>query len=294
MDVINRILETMVPVLIIVAIGAAYSRYKKPDMRVPNTLNMDLFVPLLIFSAFSDAEFDLMAYTDLAIGGVLVILGSGLLVWPIGKLLGYDARTFVPPAMFTNTGNLGLPLVFLAFGEAGMPAIVVLFVIEMVMHFTLGFYILDRKARVLNGLSIPTLIATAAALAVNLLDLKIPTMLDTGLDFLADICIPLMLFALGVRMATVKWNDLPIALWCSVLTPLSGLVLVYALQPILQLDAMQLSVFILFGALPPAVLNFMVAERYNQEPAKVASMVLISNMTTVGVMPLALLLAPAF
>lgn len=294
MEVIYRILDTMVPVLIIVAIGAAYARYKNPDMRVPNQLNMDLFVPLLIFASFSDAEFDLLAYTDLAIGGVLVILGSGLLVWPIGRLLGYDARTFVPPAMFTNTGNLGLPLVFLAFGEAGMPAIVVLFVVEMVMHFTLGFYILDRKARVLNGLSIPTLIATAAALSVNLLNLKIPPMLDTGLDFLADICIPLMLFALGVRMASVKWNDLPIALWCSVLTPASGLILVYVLQPVLQLDAMQMSVFILFGALPPAVLNFMVAERYNQEPAKVASMVLISNMATLGVMPLALLLAPAF
>lgn len=294
MDVISRILDTMVPVLIIVVIGATYARYKNPDMRIPNQLNMDLFVPLLIFSAFSDAEFDLLAYTDLAIGGVLVILGSGLLVWPVSRMLGYDPRTFVPPAMFTNTGNLGLPLVFLAFGEAGMPAIVVLFVIEMVMHFTLGFYILDRRARVLNGLSIPTLIATVAALAVNLLNIQVPTMLDTGLDFLADICIPLMLFALGVRMASVKLNDLPIALWCAVLTPLTGLVCVYLLQGVLQLDAMQFSVFILFGALPPAVLNFMVAERYQQEPAKVASMVLISNMATVGVMPLALLLAPSF
>ena len=57
---------------------------------------------------------------------------------------------------------------------------------------------------------------------------------------------------------------------------------------------MQFSVFILFGALPPAVLNFMVAERYNQEPAKVASMVLISNMASAVVIPIALLLSPAF
>jgi len=294
MEVISRILDTMVPVLIIVSIGAAYARYKNPDMRVTNQLNMDLFVPILIFASFSDAEFDLMLYTDLAIGGLLVILGSGLLVWPLSRLLGYDPRTFVPPAMFTNTGNLGLPLVYLAFGDAAMPAIVVLFVIEMVMHFTLGFYILDRKARVLNGLSIPTLIATVAALSMNILNIKLPPMLDTGVDFLGEVCIPLMLFALGVRMASVKWNDLPIALWCSVLTPLTGLILVFALQPFLRLEPLQYSVFILFGALPPAVLNFMVAERYGQEPAKVASMVLISNMVTIAVMPMALLLAPSF
>ena len=103
-----------------------------------------------------------------------------------------------------------------------------------------------------------------------------------------------MLFALGIRIATVKWNDLPIALWCSALTPLTGLILVFALQPFLQLEPMQFSVFILFGALPPAVLNFMVAERYNQEPAKVASMVLISNMASAIVIPIALLLSPVF
>ena len=145
MDVFERILGTMVPVLLIVAVGSAYARYRNPDMRVTNQINMDLFVPVLIFSSFSDAQFELIAYTDLAIGGLLVILGSGVLAWPIGRLLGYDYRTFVPPVMFTNTGNLGLPLALLAFGEAALPGMVVLFVIEMVSHFTLGFYMLDRN-----------------------------------------------------------------------------------------------------------------------------------------------------
>ena len=187
MDVFERILGTMVPVLLIVAVGAAYARYRNPDMRVTNQINMDLFVPILIFSSFSDAQFELIAYTDLAIGGLLVILGSGVLALPIGRLLGYDYRTFVPPVMFTNTGNLGLPLALLAFGEAALPGMVVLFVIEMVPHFTLGFYMLDRKARVINDLSIPTLIATAAALSVNLLGIELPSMIDTGVDFLGDI-----------------------------------------------------------------------------------------------------------
>ncbi len=44
------------------------------------------------------------------------------------------------------------------------------------------------------------------------------------------------------------------------------------------------------GALPPAVLNYMFAERYNQEPDKVASMVLIGNLAAVVFLPLALAL----
>ena len=35
---------------------------------------------------------------------------------------------------------------------------------------------------------------------------------------------------------------------------------------------------LVFGALPPAVLNFLFAERYNQEPERVASIVLIGNL----------------
>ena len=43
--------------------------------------------------------------------------------------------------------------------------------------------------------------------------------------------------------------------------------------------------------LPPAVLNFMVAEQYNQEPGKVASIVLIGNTLSILFVPLGLALA---
>jgi predicted permease len=44
----------------------------------------------------------------------------------------------------------------------------------------------------------------------------------------------------------------------------------------------------LFGALPPAVMNFVFAERYGQEPERVASIVLIGNLAAVIVLPVAL------
>ena len=43
-----------------------------------------------------------------------------------------------------------------------------------------------------------------------------------------------------------------------------------------------------FGALPPAVLNFLFAERYRQEPQRVASIVLIGNLAALIFLPLAL------
>mgnify|MGYP003694294983 CR=1 FL=1 len=51
------------------------------------------------------------------------------------------------------------------------------------------------------------------------------------------------------------------------------------------LDPMQRGLLIIFGSLPPAVLNFMVAEQFKQEPAKVASIVLIGNVMAVAFIP---------
>ena len=63
------------------------------------------------------------------------------------------------------------------------------------------------------------------------------------------------------------------------------------LAPVLGLDPDQQGLLILFGCLPPAVLNFMAAEQYNQEPSKVASTVLVGNLASLVFVPLGLSLA---
>lgn len=290
--ILERILGSVIPVLIIVLVGYGYGRWQKPNISTINQINMELFVPLLIFSVLASKSVDLSDYIPLALGAVGIILGSGVLCYPIAKWAGWDPKTFVPPMMFTNTGNLALPLVLLAFGEAAMPAAIVVFIIEMILHFTLGFYILDRHAQVLNRISIPTIVATAAGVTVGLTGLHVPNLVMIPLDMLGQIVIPLMLFSLGIRMQDVTSNDLGVGVAAAILCPLSGLILAYAMAPWLQLDPLQWSVFLVFAALPPAVLNYMVAERYNQEPARVASIVLISNIGAIVWMPLALALAP--
>ena len=45
---------------------------------------------------------------------------------------------------------------------------------------------------------------------------------------------------------------------------------------------------LLFGALPPAVVNFMLAEQYQREPDQVASMVMVGNLMSMLFIPLVL------
>ena len=283
-----RIITIIFPIFAIVAVGYAYARYKKPDMAFANQLNMDIFVPALVFAALASRDFDLMANWPLALGGLAVVLGSGLLAWPVAKLRKVDTRTLLPPMMFNNSGNMGLPLMVLAFGEAALPAAVVLFFVENVLHYSLGTWMLDHHAKLWNLWRVPVIAAALAGLAVSLLKIELWSPLYVGIKMLGDVSIPLLLFSLGVRLTDSAAKDLHLGIVGAVLCPLAGMAIAWAMVPVLGLEGMQAGMLLIFGALPPAVLNFLFAERYKQEPQRVASIVLIGNLAALIFLPLAL------
>ena len=73
-----------------------------------------------------------------------------------------------------------------------------------------------------------------------------------------------------------------------IVCPESGLIFVYLASLILPLDQMEWGVLVLFSALPPAVLNFLFAERYRQHPELVASIVLLSHAMAIVVLSVVL------
>ncbi|CAI8272548.1 MAG: Uncharacterised protein [Gammaproteobacteria bacterium] len=290
--IIDRILRSVIPVLIVVIIGYIYGRWRRPDMSVINKLCMELLVPILIFSVLAGKNVQLEEYVILAIGVACIILGCGLITWLLCLFFKIEPKTFVPPMMFTNTGNLAFPLVLLAFGQDAMPAIVIVFIVSQFLHFSLGFYILDSQAKIINPISAPTVFATIAGIMVVLTPVELNETILIPLDFLANTGVTLVLFALGIRMNSVSTRDLKIAVLGAIWCPLVSLVIAFLLKPLLNLNPIQWSVFLLFAALPPAVLCFMLAEQYKQEPTRVASIVLIGNIAAIVWIPLALALAP--
>ena len=112
-----------------------------------------------------------------------------------------------------------------------------------------------------------------------------------ALKLTGDAMIPLMLISLGVRLSDVPWSSWRLGVIGGLVRPLTGIAMAAALVPVLALDREQQGLLLLFGCLPPAVLNFMVAEQFHQEPGKVASIVLIGNVLAIAIVPLGLALA---
>jgi len=286
-----RLAGIILPVFSIIALGWLYARRVKPDMAAVNRISMTVLAPALVFSALASKDFDVAANKLLIIGSVGVVLGSGLLAWPVARLTRASVRTFVPPMMFNNCGNMGLPLAALAYGAAGFSPMVALFTISNLLQFTLGIWILDHRARFWNLLRNPMVVATVVGFAFAIVHPPLPEWLSVAIKLVGDALIPMMLLSLGVRLYEASLHDWRIGVLGGIVCPLTGIAIALALAPLLGLDDMQKGLLILFGSLPPAVLNFMVAEQYRQEPAKVASIVLIGNLLSIVFVPLGLMIA---
>ena len=285
-----RIVSILFPLFAITALGYFVGRRMKPDLSHANKLNMDVFVPALVFGALVGKDFRLGEYLPLLVATVVIIVGSGVAGWLVARAAGIATKTLVPPMMFNNCGNLGLPLAVLAFGESALAPAVVMFVVSNVIHFSYGAWLLDHHTKLSTVWRSPSILATIAGLAVGFLGIEVWPPLLMSIEMVGDISIPLMLFALGVRLADSRISAVGFGLFGAVLRPVVGMALAWALLQMLELPPREQALLLVFGALPPAVLNYMFAERYDQEPDKVASMVLIGNLAAVVFLPIALAL----
>ncbi|MFZ9510649.1 MAG: AEC family transporter, partial [Burkholderiaceae bacterium] len=147
------------------------------------------------------------------------------------------------------------------------------------------------QARTRELLFSPLMVATALGFAGALLDWRPPDMLMSGMQLLGNALLPMMLFALGVRLTLLTRADIPRGLLGAFARPLAGLALAIPIAWALGLQGAALGQLLLFGALPPAVVQFLLAERYHQEPQKVAAMTLLGNALAVVFLPIALMIA---
>jgi len=283
------IFSIVAPIFFIVGVGYLYGSRVRPEMAITNQLNMDVFIPALIFHVLIKDGFSPTDYVLLMFGGLCVIFGSGVLAFGFAKILRFEWRTVVPPAMFSNWANLGLPLYVFSLGEVALDGGVVLVVIGNVLSFTLGIYIFSGSFKLSTFIKTPILLAVILGLSINLMNLHVPNFIEMPIGMLGQVAIPLMLFSLGVRLTKISWSDSRIGIAVGLFCPIVGIIIAWSVVQALPLSDLHSNILILFGALPPAVINFMLAEQYGGEPEKVASIVLIGNLLAIISIPLVLL-----
>ena len=289
MDIAQRIVAILFPVFALVAAGYFYGRRHESDMTVANRLNMHVFTPALIFAGMSSRSYD-ASYGLLALGMVIMVLGSGGVGWCIARITDTKATTLALPMMFNNGVNLGVPLAILTFGNDILPLAILLFAVSALLHFSLGIWLLDHQAKISNLWRNPVVLAAIGGFAAGALHVDVWPPLHTSIRMLGDISIPLALFGLGVRFTDGAMKQWRIGVVAAIARPVAGMLIAWGAARLLGLEARQAQLLLLYGALPPAVMNYVFAEHYRSEPEKVASMVLLGNLAAIVFVPVALVM----
>jgi predicted permease len=207
----------------------------------------------------------------------------GLLGWILLRAMKLEIASYLPPLIFPNNGNMGLPLCLFAYGQAGLALALGSFMVMLVATFTVGLVLVTRSegglwARMAEITRQPVIYAMLIAVLLLVTDTELPRWIANTLDLLGGIAIPLMTIALGVSLATLEIRSWQRSLFFSLVRVGGGLMLGVLVCELMGLTGISRNVVLLQSAMPIAVFNYLLALRYQRHPEEVAAMVLVSTL----------------
>ena len=285
-----QVIGILFPVFALAIVGFFIGRWLKPDFRPINRINMDVLVPALVFSSLAVMPMQ-MGQLPLLTASIVAVLLPGILMLPICKIFKLNFKVWTPSNMFRNSGNLAIPLFTYTFGDSALAPAVLLFVISSCAHISIGIALLSNGNPIKQMVKMPVFLAALLGVILNISGVGIWKPLYDAADLLGGAAIPIMLLSLGSQMCNIRLSGLKVGIICTILTFITGAIAFITIYLLIPLPILHLQMMLLFTMLPPAVMNYMFAERFNIEPEKVASMVLFSNFFSIITLPIVLVIA---
>jgi predicted permease len=273
-DLAGIFLGAVGPIVAIAAVGYALDTAKDVDPEPLNTAVLYVLAPALVFHSLAVTELDAGTLARLAVG----VVAFTVAMWAVAELVGRATgeqepilSALVLVAIFSNSGNLGIPVSDFAFGDVGRQTAVVFLSVQSVLMYTLGVYAASRSAGSagLVGLRrvfrLPLVYAVLAALAARALGVvpAADTAAMESLQLVGDAAIPVMLLVLGIQLARTDTGAAVTRTW-------SATALRLAVAP-----AVGLGVALLLGFQNPDVARVFVLE--TAMPAAVTPVILVTE-----------------
>lgn len=285
-----ELLTTLVPVFVPISVGFVWKKLDKPyDTGLVTTLVMSVGAPCLVLSTLSREQIQLSTLVSMGAAtgcalALLAVTGLGLLM-----LIGLPYRSYLPPLVFGNTGNLGLAVCLFAFGKEGLSLAIVFYVISSICLFTVGTWLWSGVATLGGVVKTPLIYAAVLAVFLLLSGARLPAWINRSVTLIGQITIPLMLITLGVSLSELKIHNLKRVLGLSALRLTLGLTIGLLVAYFLGIRGTARGVLLLECMTPVAVFNYLFSARYNNHPEEVAGLVFVSTLSFLLILPAVLL-----
>ncbi len=290
MSLVVQIASIIAPLFVIAGIGYAWGRSGKPfDTTLVGMLTLNFGVPALIFSTLTKLDVSPAEFGEI-FGIFGIFLAANLIIGAILlKMFRLEIGAFLPALSFPNNGNMGLPLCLFAFGDVGLALGISVFVLMSTANVTIGFACASGKWSFISMLKTPFIWIIAAALIFMCTETAPPKWVANTAEIIGGMSIPLMLVALGVSLSRLEVSDFKKSFWLSFVRLFIGFGLGVLLAELFELQGVTRGVLILQCAMPTAVMNYLLAARFDREANGVAGIVVVSTFMSLATLPFLML-----
>ncbi len=280
-----------------IGIGVILDKAFELDLSTLSKINFYVFVPALLFIKIISTNISLNEMVSVVIFSVIhfaLLLFISILLFSL-IFFRENRNTLILGTILTNVGNYGIPLVLFAFGESYLDILAVLIMIQNILTFTLGPYLLKKEGRNIKELlkeflKIPSLYAIIIALFFNAYDIKLIPLIENPLTIIADGLISMALITLGIQLSRIKMKKnlreiSSVVILRLVISPLLAL----AVALLLGLSELLSVVLIIASGFPSAVNSYILALEYDNNFELASQLIFWSTILSAISIPILIL-----
>lgn len=292
-------LQNILPIFFVAAIGYGLRKRLGLDKRALSSLTFYAFSPALVFTTLVNSSLSGGELLQIAVFAVLVTLIMGLVAFLAGNMMRLprvDIIALILVVMIVNSGNYGLTLNKLRFGDDGLARASVYFGVSTVLVFTLGIFIAsmgqaDWRESLKRLVRLPAPYAVLLAVIIFSFSIPVPSPLMGSLEIAASGAIPVMLVVLGMQIADLKsFARIRLAFPASLIRLLVAPVVAVIVAGAVGLQGLSRATSIIEASMPTAVMATILATEFDVRPGLVTSTVVLSTLLSAITLPLVITL----
>ena len=292
-----EILQAVVPVFLVIGIGAAARRYRfldDPFVDSANALVYYLLLPALLFHKIGTSDFRQAFSAPLVLGGYLATGAAFLLAFVLSRgmrMTPGERGAFVQGSFRANLAYVGLPIVFAYVGEEGLrkAGILLGFMVPLLNALAVVALVVphgegkgrgrENALRILRQLATnPLILSSFAGILWSLFRLPLPALVGNTLAILSAATLPLSLLCLG---GSFTFGRARAGLRLSALAAFVKTVLLAAVGIAayrwLGVSGDELRVGAIMTGCPTAVITYVMASQMRGDAALAGSIVVLST-----------------
>ena len=298
MEIYIKLFEVLFPVFFVVGIGYYLGKNNpKIDTTFITSFAANIGTPAMVIYAITSTGINFEIFRDyfwyylLAIG-LFAFVG----IFTLYLLKTKDIVRELPPLIFPNTGNMGLPICMFAYGSKGLGVSASITSLIILCHFTLGVFLADRKFNLNVILKNPPFYAIIFSATMLFYGIKMPVFVVNTTEWLMYVTIFLILMSLGIALTRLKVFSLSNALVSSFTRMIIGPIIGFLLIFMFDLKGFAAGVLLIQCSMPSAVLNYLVGSIYSPKKIvdSIASTIVVSTLISFVTIPIVVYIALRF